>query len=304
MSLPLFSGQTVALSQRPVNQDLTQDDVDLLPWNAFVASDPDFSFYRRFDTLSTRVILELQDNVARIERALEKVDEESSRKNEDRINNGTLRMDQNVNRRELLSKARGSLDEYYRFVELCSGIRSRPPPTERDVTSVRTWLSNDERAIAKEEMEYVEKRDLFVLITKLRSPLRRFLELWSPVRRCGWWKEERPELPFYIRQDVHFYSDQRLETTASVALIGIVFFTLVAPLWILASANSPVYKLKVITSFSSVVFGILTTATTSGLTESLAATATYSAVLMVLLQAQNPLSELDVQSTGATSKEA
>jgi hypothetical protein len=71
-------------------------------FSAFLASDTDFAFFRRFDTLSTRVILALQDRVAEVEASLEAIDNETSRRSDGTINNGSLRDDPRQNRRNLL----------------------------------------------------------------------------------------------------------------------------------------------------------------------------------------------------------
>jgi hypothetical protein len=137
------------------------------------------------------------------------------------------------------------------------------------------WLRNNDQAIAEPERKYTEKRDLFLLVSRIRSPLRQFLERWSPIRRCGFWKEDRPELPFYVQSNAHFCSDRQLERLSSIIATAISLGMFIIPFWVLASVGDPAHKLKIITFFASLCVGILSLGTTAKPQEVLAAAATY-----------------------------
>jgi hypothetical protein len=94
-------------------------------FSAFLASDLDFAFFRWFDTLSTRVILALQDRVAEVEASLEAIDNDTSRRSDDRINNGSLREDPREDRTNLLWEAQNRLDDYCMatWASTCGGVR-------------------------------------------------------------------------------------------------------------------------------------------------------------------------------------
>ena len=77
----------------------------------FIASDDDFFAVRRFDRLHCRTLLRLQDEVVRLEEALELIDAEFSDKGAKDVDNGTFRRDQKK-RKELLEAIPGKLEQY------------------------------------------------------------------------------------------------------------------------------------------------------------------------------------------------
>jgi hypothetical protein len=79
-------------------------------------------------------------------------------------------------------------------------------------------------------------------------------------------------------------NDQRMEKVSSVAISVAGLAMLIGPVWILAYLKPITYRLAVISSFI-VIFFVVLAVTRSRLYESLAATAAYSAVLVVFLQA-------------------
>ncbi|KAL2851900.1 hypothetical protein BJY01DRAFT_244833 [Aspergillus pseudoustus] len=191
-------------SNTSISVDFDAQGTKVVVYSAFVGPDHSFSFYWRFDTLSARVILAIRDEVTKVDADLEKIAEENSRKNH-------------------------KIDNEHQHPDGMN-VRGHPSPAERDGASVKIWLHNNQQAIAKEETAYTERRDLLALILELRGALRPLLELWSPIRTCSMWTEDRPKLPFYVQQDIHAYSDQRPERVSNAAITGIIFFIVVVPL--------------------------------------------------------------------------
>lgn len=91
--------QTTAMNKEDGNP--SQRDIDTKPWKyigykgyaSFISSDSDFLIFRRFDTLSARTALLLQDEISELEERLDELDQAYSRKNANDVNNGTLRDD-------------------------------------------------------------------------------------------------------------------------------------------------------------------------------------------------------------------
>ena len=84
------------------------------------------------------------------------------------------------------------------------------------------------------------------------------------------------------------YSDNEILerlTTAMIILVGLVM--LLAPMWWLENVSSSRKRLGVITGFICVFMVMMTTATINRPFEVVAATAAYSAVLMVFMQINN-----------------
>lgn len=111
--------------ENPINvqvrpeQHLTQDEADEKPWKYigyqgytdFIASDNDFFVLRRFASVSARVALSLQDQVTVLEEQLNELDWKYSRKEEEDVNNGTFR-DDDDERAELLESLRLKILQY------------------------------------------------------------------------------------------------------------------------------------------------------------------------------------------------
>ena len=90
--------------------DFTREDAQSIPlkyigyraFSKWVATDQNFLVIRRFGALGARVALSLQDSVTELEEKLDELDKQSSRKEEQPINNGTFRGDVVVERRDLV----------------------------------------------------------------------------------------------------------------------------------------------------------------------------------------------------------
>lgn len=96
---------------RSLYPDYSAEDAAAAPWkytgyrvfSRWMAADQEFFIVRRFGALNTRVILALQDEITQLERVLDGIDMQYSRKAEDpRTNNGSFRFDPSDQRRELI----------------------------------------------------------------------------------------------------------------------------------------------------------------------------------------------------------
>ena len=78
----------------------------------FVSSDEDFFVLRRFGTLSARVLLSLQDQLATLEGRLEDIEQPLRQRATPDVNNGSFRQDSQAQRKEIISEAQRVLREY------------------------------------------------------------------------------------------------------------------------------------------------------------------------------------------------
>jgi hypothetical protein len=130
---------------------------------------------------------------------------------------------------------------------------------------------------------------------KAKSPGRNFLEQVAfgggrfnrtgiPWLR-GWFSRDAPKNIVSLRnEDTVWPNDQRMERVSSVLISVVGLAMLIGPVWILAYLKPIVWRLAVISAFI-VIFFVVLAVTRSRLYEALAATAAYSAVLVVFLQA-------------------
>ena len=98
----------------------SQKDIDEKPWkyagyqsfSTFIASDNDFLVFRRFGTLSARVLLSLQDQLSCLEEDLEACERRVRGKDVPDIHNGSFRQESQKDRQELVCRAQRLLQEY------------------------------------------------------------------------------------------------------------------------------------------------------------------------------------------------
>lgn len=160
---------------------------------------------------------------------------------------------------------------------------------------MRYWLkSSRPTAIDIRESQYIDHDDDLVSIhPKTKTPGRVFLEKfafgspWNP-KGITWLKKllsrEAPKDFVSLRnEDTVWPNDRRMEkvSTAVISVVGISM--LIGPIWALAFIRPIEGRLGVISGFI-VIFFVVLAVTISRLYEALAATAAYSAVLVVFLQ--------------------
>ncbi|KUJ07663.1 uncharacterized protein LY89DRAFT_601279 [Mollisia scopiformis] len=220
---------------------LTQDEIDEKPWKYigyrgytdFIASDNDFLMVRRFASVSARIVLSLQDQVMVLEEQLNELDWRYSKQEEEDVNNGTFRDDEEE-RVELLESLRLKILQYSKlnladeFVLQQAEIKKHPTASPRDINSLQNWHFNHQyRAIDGAEQAYLSHtRDLYSVVPKEKTPLRRLLERSATFRIHWLWKEEKPpELPLFERDNPF----EVLAATAAYSAVLMVFLQLNTP---------------------------------------------------------------------------
>ncbi|KAI0469998.1 hypothetical protein GGR56DRAFT_661136 [Xylariaceae sp. FL0804] len=252
----------------------------------FISSDNDFFLVRRFDALSVRVALSLQDDIAVLEGQLNDLDRDHSRRTAPDVDNGTFRNDVEE-RRILLHKITKALTRYNDFIIQQSKIRAYQVAPKRDIKNIRRWHRNNGTAIFEEEQKYLDhKDDLICVVGKYKSPLRRAIDnsLW--FRTLFLWrvdKNKAPPAPEYDA-DITYYSDGRIDGFVSVLIAFLGTIMLITPIWILQALDNLTMKLAVITAFVLGLLLIVSFLMVAKPLEALGATAAYAAVLMVFIQ--------------------
>jgi len=159
------------------------------------------------------------------------------------------------------------------FILQQSELKKYPCAKDQDIKSLENWHWNHNNcAIDPEEQKYLSyKHDLFSLVPRVKTPLRRFLDRF---RIHSLWKDKKaPELPLYDRNVVTYVSDKRIDRFVTVVTVTVGLSMLVAPIWILQALQNIHQKLGTITAFIVGFLGIVSYATAAKPTETLAATA-------------------------------
>jgi hypothetical protein len=275
--------------------------------------------YRGFSYAHSRVLLDLQAQVAQLERELDRLDLLDSQNGDD----GNLRLsskarddrrsrdDDERPRAEVLRELRERLSEYDEMLIKARELASFQCPSGRDYRSVRTWFYNVEPLVEKESEFIYRKEDIISLRSGrewstfdgwIESTLRKFDCALLRVSQLLQRPFERPtnhiqklfcshELRQKTQdQDIYYYSSHRVELFVGLIMTFIIFVLLVLPV-------VAMYRL---TSFGQgshgtfnaigvlVIFTLLFCAAMSMLTkakrhELFAASAAYCAVLVVFI---------------------
>ena len=297
------------LQDRPAPWEPSQEDVDRKAWKyagyrsfcEFVSSDEDFFVLRRFGTLSARVLLHLQDQLAQLEEKLEATEQQLRQKNAPDVHNGSFRQDTRVQRKEIISEAQHVLREYSKRPNVCniavilqftfvsvfwtktrvdnlvlqhSQLRARPKVPRKDIISLENWLYNHPNAILPAETEYIKRpSDLFTLVPASKSPLRLLLERSSHFRLLKLWRQKPSDSTMVRDENVHYISDARIDHFVTVFIISIGLIMLIAPLWILTYLGGLARRLAVISAFIVLFVIVISWTTVAKPFESLAAAA-------------------------------
>ena len=257
-----------------------------------MASSNDFIVVRKFTPLAVRALLLLQNDVARLERDIHRMDEFSKLQPYGKGGTGSFRIDQEEAqhgspRDAALRKTAEKLKEYYEFLNHFSALKSRPGAKNYQIRNVSNWLHNNDQAIDQDEASFIQSEgDLIALVPKQRSLLRHGLEQVSSIRNLFRVNHRADRI---LSDTTTYASDRGMDLRTSILIVFIGLGMLLGPMWALELTHGAHKKLTIISLFV-VVFAILLFGSTASATrgfEVLAATAAYAAVLAVFLQINN-----------------
>jgi hypothetical protein len=176
-----------------------------------------------------------------------------------------------------------------KFINHYAQLASRAPLNPIDVGLVRQWF-NESRPAAIDDVEanYINFGDDLVPVQpKTRSWFRKRLEssflLNVPMMRSFFSRTPADYQTIGDDRTV-WQDDKKIEMFSSLMTGCLGLAMLIGPLWILIYVVKPHQRLGVITGFIVLFYVVVAVATTARPWESLAATAAYSAVLMVFIQ--------------------
>ena len=143
------------------------------------------------------------------------------------------------------------------------------------------------RAIEEAEQEYIKYHDDRIHIQpRVKSWFRSVLEstflLDMPILRPYF--ERYPQDKRVQDGNTRWQNDERVDRFPSAVIGCVGLAMLIGPLWLLEYITRDPIRLGIITAFIVLFFVLIVVATTAQLFEGLAATAAYSAVLMMFLQ--------------------
>lgn len=270
----------------PPSRNKPWKDIGYRGFCEFVDSDHDFFLLRRFGNLSVRVLLALQDELCELEAQLQILESRLSDPLAEDVHNGSFREETSESRLALIQEIDKKLRAYSVYsvnptsefsliisdelVLQHAELRNRPRVASKDIDSVSNWFYNHKNAIHPAETAYInEQRDLFSMVPKNKTPLRRLLETSSHFRLARLWRKS----PKIQDENIHYASDQRIEIFVNVVITFMGMIMLILPLWVLAFVNRTTYRLAIITTFLALFLCLVSFATVAKPFESLGATA-------------------------------
>jgi len=162
------------------------------------------------------------------------------------------------------------------FILQQAKLKKLPEPSPQDISSIENWHHNHlDAAISPPEVSYLTNtKDLFSVVPKEKSPLRKLLERAESFRVHWLFRGKMdPVIPVHDRPLITYASDKRIDTFINVVIVGSGVAMIIAPIWILEFLNDPLRKLGTITAFIIGFLAMISYASSAKPFEVLAATA-------------------------------
>lgn len=213
---------------------------------AFQSSEANFSLYRSFGYLHSRVLLDLQDEITALEAELDDIDWNDYGEDEHRLKSRDYDVsspDDTRNRRVVLREIKARLMEYDEVLIKTRTLESFQKPSDRNYRSVRRYCHNV-KPLMDAEMESIRcKEDVVSLhngrewasfdggvetmISQMDHLLQKMFRTKTPPLQKYFRTPEAQEKttdPF-----VSFYSSSRIDKLVNILITFVIFCLLVVP---------------------------------------------------------------------------
>ncbi|OAK99935.1 hypothetical protein IQ06DRAFT_377793 [Phaeosphaeriaceae sp. SRC1lsM3a] len=217
---------------------------------AFQSSEANFSLYRSFSYLHSRVLLDLQDEITSLERELDDIDEDDECDDPDRLRSRELDEDRarneggRRNRRIVLKEIKGKLMEYDEVLIKARQLESFQKPSDRNYRSVRRYHHNT-KPLMDAEMDSIRSKEDIVSLHNGRewatfdggveTMIGRVDRVLQKICRTT-----EPPLQKYFRTPelraktssphISFYSSTRIDRLVNILITFVIFILLIVPI--------------------------------------------------------------------------
>lgn len=267
-----------------------------------MASSHDFFVLRRYSKESARCLLRLQNEIAKVSKDIDKLDDFSQDQPPGLGACDSFDQDPFPKRIQMIEYMEVLLQRYCESpcsqlervtadkvhkdnsVNAFSQVRKYPTAQDRHVSNLRNWFKNNREAIVPAEQHFLtpgKERDLFPVVLKEKSPLRRVLGRWNWLRYLF---VPRSKVGQVDSPATHYTSETALDRFTNTVILAAGLCLLFGPMWWLHWVSKDIYRLGIITGFVTAFTSLASSAAGQRPFEILAATAAYAAVLMVYLQ--------------------
>ncbi|KAF2129888.1 hypothetical protein P153DRAFT_315264 [Dothidotthia symphoricarpi CBS 119687] len=216
---------------------------------AFQSSEANFSLYRSFSYLHSRILLDLQDEITCLEKELDEIDWDDLDEDPDRLRSRELDVDKasvegdSRTRRVILREIREKLMEYDEVLIKARTLESFQKPSDRNYRSLRRYHHNAKPLMDAEMDSIRSKEDIVSLhngrewatfdggVETLIGQTDRLLQktfrtAQPPLQRFF----RTPELQEKTANEfISFYSSSRIDTLVNILITFVIFILLVIP---------------------------------------------------------------------------
>ncbi|KAF8847730.1 hypothetical protein BDZ45DRAFT_665461 [Acephala macrosclerotiorum] len=219
-------------------------------FSALIAAHDSFQILRRFSNLRARLLLLSQDEVAQLEKKLDKIDREESSP----LFLGSSRRDKNEERKSVIDDLRGALKTYDELIERCFRNLAFGAAHPRDVSSLRNWhMAN--ACISREEMEFLGRPDDLLCLSAPGDGLVSWLERYVSEKLLLLSKKCRSDVS--RDQHVHIYSRDCASLLARIISTPLIIILVLVPVIICNAVNSLNSRLAIIVIATSIFLTFL-----------------------------------------------
>ncbi|KAF2752007.1 hypothetical protein M011DRAFT_463492 [Sporormia fimetaria CBS 119925] len=217
---------------------------------AFQASEANFSLYRSFNYLHSRVLLDLQDDITCLEKELDDLDWDDFEEDPNRLRSRETDVaaaetdaPNARNRRVVLTEIRNKLMQYDEVLIKARTLESFQKPSDRNYRSVRRYHHNT-KPLQDSEMDAIRSKEDIVslrngrewasfdggvetMISQIDHFLQKLFRLRSPPLQRYF---RTPELRAKTtNQFISLYSSSRIDLLVNIMITFVIFVLLVIP---------------------------------------------------------------------------
>ncbi|KAF1934752.1 hypothetical protein EJ02DRAFT_167266 [Clathrospora elynae] len=227
---------------------------------AFQSSEPNFSLYRSFSYLHSRVLLDLQDEITTLEKELDEIDWDDFGDEPDRLRSREIDIDaaggeENTrNRRVVLREIKDRLMDYDKVLIKARTLESFQKPSDRNYRSVRRYCHNT-KPLMDAEMDSIRSKEDIVSLHSGREWLTFDAGVEAMIGQMDHllqkvFKTKTPPLLKYFRtpeaqaktsdEFIALYSSSRIDKVVNILITLVIFCLLVIPIILMYELTSTV----------------------------------------------------------------
>ncbi|KAF2236189.1 hypothetical protein EV356DRAFT_498626 [Viridothelium virens] len=265
---------------------------------AFLDSDESFMVYRRFGYLQSRLLLEKQDELRKLETTLDEWDERDGKQDPDKVNRRDLSEEDAAPRRALFVQIEEKFRDYASLLTVAQQLVSFNKPAASDYKSIINYM-NQVAPVPKREAAWVRCREDLVTLRHRREHawldsgiehLLKFLQQRMGAKEIIEYLFRSPETKQKCQGPGVYYDHERINNFASGIIIFAILTLLVVPIYVLyhlvadiGTSRSDAICIGVLLVFTLAFSAILSLFTRARRHEILGSAAAYCAVLVVFL---------------------